>query len=290
MRLHPYVRSCGDDRRDAWLFLSRKLLDYLLVYIEEGRGRFVIAGKTYAAEPGDLFWIPPDTSHEMEGYPPTMVCPYVHFDLIYRPRVSHWRFTIPAGTEDLGDLKPLLHPRLSSPQLDALCGQIRNYNNAEVGRLIREICREAVRNQPYATLRMSGLLLEIMAELLRGQQSLPAEQHCHIPSLEETADHLAQHCHEPISLEELADRCDLSPSHFRLLFGQHFGCSPRSYLRRTRIRRARELMAATTFTLSQIALKTGFSTVHSFSRAFHSVEGIAPSEYRRKLAHSKISL
>lgn len=287
--LRPYVRHCGDSHREAWAIGARKLLDYLLVYIAEGRGRFVVGGREYKAEEGDLFWIPPDTVHIMEGYPPSMHCPYVHFDLIYNPDLSHWDFTIPGGTVDLADLKPLMHPPVGHKLLSSLTGLIRGHTNRRVGQLIREVCAEAARAQPFSGVRMSGLMLEIVAEILRGKAGLPSERMAHIPSLEAAADSMVRRCQETFSMKAIAKVCELSPGHFRLLFHQHFGCSPRKYLQRARLRRARELMVSTALTVSEISDRVGFETIHSFSRAFRKEEGISPSEYRRCSAlHTRV--
>lgn len=288
--LRPYVRHCGDSHRPAWRMDARKLLDYLLVYIAEGRGRFMVDGVSYEARPGDLFWIPPDTPHSMEGYAPGMHCPYVHFDLVYRPSHSHWDFTIPAGTLDLGELGPLLHEPVRHPLLQGLKGRIRSHTNRRVGELIRDICAEAARAQPFAGLRMSGMMTEVVAEVLRGREGLPEEQMARVPFLERAADAMDQRCHEPLRMGALARQCELSASHFRHLFGRHFGLTPREYLRRARLRRARELMVSTAMTLSEIAARVGFETIHSFSRAFRDVEGISPSEYRRcaQAVHTRV--
>jgi AraC-like DNA-binding protein len=281
-QLRPYVRHCGHSRRPAWRLGRRRLLDYLLVHIEAGRGRFTIAGTTYDAEPGDLFWIPPDTEHEMEGFPPAMVCPYVHFDLLYRPEVSHWDFSIPGGLTDLGELRPLLHPPLPEPRLDALCGRLRTPANARIGALLAEVCTEAARGQPFAQLRMSGLMLEIVAELLRTQAGLPAGGGGeHIPLLEKAADWLEQHGDAADAVTRAAALCRLSPSYFRRLFARHFGCPPRDFRKRGRIRLAKQLMIGGNLDLSEIAQRAGFATVHSFSRAFRAVEGLPPGQYRR---------
>ena len=280
-RLRPYVRHCGYSRRPAWRIGRRRLLDYLLVHIESGHGRFTVAGVEYDAVPGDLFWIPPDTEHEMEGFAPAMVCPYVHFDLAYRPEISHWDFSIPAGMTDLGELRPLLHPPLPDPRLDALCGRLRTPANARAGLLVAEICTEAARGQPFAQLRMSGLLLEIVAELLRGTTGLPAECGEHIPLLEKAADWLGRHGGEADAVARAAALCRLSPSYFRRLFARQFGCPPRDFLRRARIQRAKQLMTGENLDLSEIAQRTGFASVHSFSRAFRAVEGVPPGQYRR---------
>ncbi len=278
--LSPYIRHCGDARRPAWKLDTRRLLDFLLVYIAEGTGLFEIAGTPYTAEPGDLFWIPPDTPHRMEGFPPSMVCPYAHFDLQYRPQISHWDFSIPAGMLDLSELKPLMHPPVRHPEIRRLCGRIRTFTNRRVGELLQEICAEAARAQPYGNLRMSGMMLEIIGEILRGLRGLSADYSEHIALLEEAARYMHEHCEEDIGIGELADMCRLSRSYFRRIFGRHFGCSPRSYLRRARIHTAKQLMIGSDMNLTEIAMRVGFATLHSFSRAFRSVEGINPSQYR----------
>lgn len=287
--LRPYVRHCGDSRRPAWRIEARKLLDYLLVYIAEGSGRFIVDGCAHEAVPGDLFWIPPDTIHDMEGFEPGMHCCYVHFDLVYRPTHSHWDFSIPGGMVDLGELRPLMHPPMREGRLAILTGRIRGPTNRRVGRLILDICAEAARAQPFAGLRMSGLMMEIVAELLRGQEGLPVESVARIPGIEAAADRMVRQCPEPPSIGVLARECGLSPSHFRHLFHRHFGCSPRTYVRRARLRKARELMVGTAATLSEIAAQVGFETVHSLSRAFRAEEGLSPSEYRRCAAiHTRV--
>jgi AraC-like DNA-binding protein len=279
-QLRPYVRHCGAPRRPAWHIGSRRLLDYLLVYIEEGTGRFVIDDTEYDVQPGDLYWIPPDTPHEMQGHPPSMVCPYVHFDLLYRPTASHWDFSIP-HVFDIDQVRPLLHPPIRDERINALRGRLRSSTNRRVCVLIRSICAEAARAQPHAMLCMSGLMLQIVGEILRGRQGGRTEDHEHVPLLEEAERYLRDHCGEAVSVEQLADLAGLSVSHFRQLFGAHFGRSPRTHLRHLRINRAKELMSGSDLTLGEVADQCGFATVHSLSRAFRAVEGIPPSQYRR---------
>jgi AraC-like DNA-binding protein len=278
--IQPYIRHCGNERRPAWLMKSRCLLDYLLVYIAEGFGRFEVGEKTWEAGPGDLFWIPPGVPHEMEGFEPGMVCPYAHFDLIYRPEVSHWDFSIPEGMIDLSEFSPLMHPTMAKTPFEKLCGKISAYNNERVGDLVNEICLEAARAQPYAFLRLSGLMMEILAEILRGQMGFPSRSDEHVPLLEKAAEYIRKYSHRDVTIEEAAEAAGLSPSYFRYLFSLHYHCAPREYLAKTRMRKAKEMMMGSSLSLSEIAIQTGFATVHSFSRTFKRLEGISPSDYR----------
>ncbi len=279
--LRPYIRHCGDHVRSPWAIEDRRLLDYLLVFITDGHGEFVVAGETYEVSPGDLFWIPPDTPHRMQGDSQTMALRYIHFDLVYDPMRSHWDFTIPGGMLDLGELRPLMHPPLDNVALNALCGRVRGHTSERVGRLMQDLCAEASRAQPLAGLRMSGLLMEIVAEVLRGRMAQKDGWTTHASALEHVAADITWHCGEPVSIAALARKHGFSPSHLRDLFASRYGCSPRSYLRQARIRKARGLMMGTNLTLSEIAGQVGFETVHSFSRSFKAVEGCSPSSYRR---------
>ena len=124
-------------------------------------------------------------------------------------------------------------------------------------------------------------MLEAIAEVLRGRAGQSEAGNSHVPQLEEAADYLQDHCDEDVSVPDAAELAGLSPSRFRELFSRHFGRSPRDYLRQARIMRAKQLMVGSDLSLGEIAHRVGFSTVHSFSRAFKDQEGIAPSEYRR---------
>jgi AraC family transcriptional regulator len=51
---------------------------------------------------------------------------------------------------------------------------------------------------------------------------------------------------------------------------------------RLRVRRAEELLAATTLSLTEIALECGFSSHSHLTRMFRKTVGSTPSDYRRE--------
>lgn len=86
-----------------------------------------------------------------------------------------------------------------------------------------------------------------------------------------------------IATEELANMAGLSVSHFERRFRLAFGSSPRQYLIRIRIEHAVEMLRATDHTITDIAGACGFYDHAHFSRSFHRVMNLSPSEYRRRL-------
>ena len=88
----------------------------------------------------------------------------------------------------------------------------------------------------------------------------------------------------PISLTELEQRSGYSRRNLQLAFSQRFGCGPIQWIRRQRLDLARQhlLNPSPTDTVAGISSKLGFRNLSAFSRDFHSVYGIRPSEMLRE--------
>jgi AraC-like DNA-binding protein len=84
-----------------------------------------------------------------------------------------------------------------------------------------------------------------------------------------------------IAIEQMAELCRLSVSHFARAFKVSLGEPPHRYVVRRRIARAREMMLATDEPLSRVALDCGFADQSHFSRLFRRQEGESPNAWRR---------
>lgn len=279
-KLVPYVRHCGDSYRQRWHMNSRRLLDYLAVYIASGQGYMVIEGKHYSSEKHDLFLIPPDVDHEMAGTSEKMHCVFVHFDLLYDPQRVHWDFSIPGGLRDLSPYGAFMHPSHPFTEITEIPHKITGIENVRLGSILSEVCRESDRDLPYSQLVTSSLMLSFLALLLRSSSSGSSEVAYHSRRLLRSAELMREHPESFSSIEELAGRAGLSASRFRTLFRQLFGYSPSEYLLSMKIKKAKGYMLDTDLSLSQIAELLGYSTVQNFSRAFFKSEGIRPSQWR----------
>lgn len=86
---------------------------------------------------------------------------------------------------------------------------------------------------------------------------------------------------EPWTTETLAREAALSPWHFLREFRRAFGQTPGRYLTRVRLQAARQLIVAADATVTEACMAVGFSSLGSFSAAFHREMGIPPGELAR---------
>jgi AraC family transcriptional regulator len=84
-----------------------------------------------------------------------------------------------------------------------------------------------------------------------------------------------------ITLEELADECELSRSHFARAFRKTTGRPPHRWLVEQRIERAKDMLLKSDLPLAEIALLCGFSDQSHLSKVFAGALGAPPGEWRR---------
>jgi AraC family transcriptional regulator len=88
------------------------------------------------------------------------------------------------------------------------------------------------------------------------------------------------HADRIVHIPELAALTNFSPWYFTKTFHRVYGDSPQSYACRVRLDRARSLLAATPYSVSEIAEACGFENQSSFARAFRRSFGRSAKEFR----------
>lgn len=87
---------------------------------------------------------------------------------------------------------------------------------------------------------------------------------------------------QSLALEDLANQAAMSERHFLRRFSESTGTTPKVWLRRARIERARELIESSSATFDRIAERCGFSSLETFRVAFRREVGVPPSAYRQR--------
>lgn len=84
----------------------------------------------------------------------------------------------------------------------------------------------------------------------------------------------------PINLASLAQHCHLSISQLQRRFKKAIGLNLAEYWRQKKLTEAKLLLSTTTRTIASVALEVGYENLPAFSRRFHAVFDMSPSEWR----------
>ncbi|MCJ2377603.1 AraC family transcriptional regulator [Vibrio sp. ZSDZ34] len=94
--------------------------------------------------------------------------------------------------------------------------------------------------------------------------------------------YIDQHLSRGITVSQLAGSVFLGESQFYALFKEQLGITPHQYVLGKRIDAAKTLIEQGRLSLGQVAELTGFSGQSTFSHAFARLQGISPSQYKRR--------
>jgi len=219
---------------------------------------------TEPCPPGQVFWIPADfrTKWRING-PLEFIG--VHFAAAALERIAR-ETGIPCGELARLPFRPGFHDAFASSACTTLAD-------------------EAVHAGGRRT-RFAGLLAETLgvylAQHARRHPESSALTEGFAGSLrEKTLARIEASIASGISVDELAHSVAMSPSTFARAFKRAVGVSPHQYLIARRIEIAKHLLERTHFSISEIALETGFSSQAHFTNRFREHVEMTPRQYRR---------
>jgi AraC family transcriptional regulator len=141
----------------------------------------------------------------------------------------------------------------------------------------RALYREFRQPDPVSPLMIEGVVLEMMASLLRSGR--PRDDGA--PWLRRARELLIERATDPLDLSALADETGVAPVRLARAYRRRYHETPGETIRRERVRRACVLLAGER-TLASIASELGFADQSHFTRVFRGVVGLTPGAWRRE--------
>jgi len=142
----------------------------------------------------------------------------------------------------------------------------------------RRIARECQSRDPFSTLMIEGLSLELLA--LAGRTSSPVAT-ARAPSwLHRIEERLSDAGVEPVHLADLAREAGVHPAHVARAFRARSGRSLGGFLLERRLEWAARELSRSDRPLAAIALEAGFADQSHFTRRFREYAGVPPGRFR----------
>lgn len=242
----------------GWKYHTHRPAYNRLYYIKSGHGFVEIDGVRYLPEQEQLLLVPAGAGVSFGTLPgkETFTKYWMHFD-------------VRLGETPLFDL-------ISVPWL-------LQVDDADfVQERFRAILEgENEKDSLSAVLRQQAAVMELLAWIL---DQHPLERHMDTSSqmLETVLKFIHENAVEKISVEKLSRMAGVHPNHFIKVFHKQIGTTPRQYINKLRMERAKELLLQEECTIGEVASQVGFNDESYFSRAFKKYMGRTPREFRRE--------
>jgi AraC-like DNA-binding protein len=91
--------------------------------------------------------------------------------------------------------------------------------------------------------------------------------------------YIHDHYSEPVTVNDMAERVNLSPSSFSHLFREVTGRSPYQFLKEIRLDRARELLLEGRLSVTDVSRAVGYASTSHFIKEFRARFGTTPRAY-----------
>ena len=127
------------------------------------------------------------------------------------------------------------------------------------------------------------LLMDILFEASfkkNGVQALRQEQLSHNALVAAATIYIRKNIAGKISINDVCVAVGTNSSTLNFNFRREFNMSVGQFITSERMKRARQLLIKTTYTISEIAIRCGFDNVYYFSNVFKKVHGVSPTEYK----------
>lgn len=236
---------------------------HILVYCIEGKGELEINKKKYNIQRDFFFIIPMNVSHNYkadENEPWTIY--WMHF------KGNHANAIVDLLVKQIGSNQsqlPFHEERLH------LFNEM--YSNLEKGYSLDNL------------LYVNMCLWHYLTSFIYGDKFNGSKKAGKISKIDVSIELMQSKINETLSLEEIAQKINLSASHFSNLFKIQTGFSPIEYFIHLKIQKACQYLLFTELRVKEVAFKLGMDDPYYFSRIFTKVMGISPNEYRKKKIH-----
>lgn len=274
----PYIREADFAIRKPWFTPPRRLLDYLLLYMQEGECEVDVEGERLLLSDGDLCLIQPDTLHTLRGRTDT-ITPYLHLDVFFNPRREEG-FPTQGGQVSLSPHAHLVQPRLADLDWIDIPIRLSPINPVQFRTTLLKAVEAWQSGDVLSRLEADHQAATLVLSLFRQYGRLPDAATRGAHSLSWVPAYLSFNISEPLTVAQMARRANLSPSRFSAVFRRRFGLSPHQYLLRLRIEHAQSMLTTTDLPLRDIAAACGFADEHHFSKTFKRLVDLPPGAYR----------
>lgn len=147
--------------------------------------------------------------------------------------------------------------------------------------LFKKIYNALTTDEVFGGYTASAIVYELIVNLYR-QKNTDGGQHSSPKNgiISKALDFVEINLANPITIEAIAEKCEVTPQHLCRVFKEALDIRPFEYINRKRIQKAKELLIESSMSVSEIGLAVGYGDCSYFSAVFKKLENITPRDFR----------
>ena len=233
---------------------------YTIHFVLNGQGYFYMNNRKYTLKAGQCFFIPPVTSSLYKAEPSD---PWTYIWICFNGEnaptlCEHCHLTGETPVQQLNSVLPYQETILEMMAHPQLTPSGEAYIQSGLYRII-------------------ALLEE---EFHASYTTMESNENFYIT---QAVDYIKKSPLQDITVTDVADYLHISRSHLYRAFRAVLGQSPKTYLSKYRIRQACALLGRPELTVASIAQSVGYESGLYFSKVFHKLKGMTPTEFMRQV-------
>ena len=224
--------------------------DCELIYVERGSIDVFCSGKNYTLSPGGSMFIQSGEIHYMKAREETYLLVFIFDESLMRETAGKIRLASPV----------LAHPDI-------------------IPEAYSHIRRELKEKKPFYAQAANALTRLLISDVLRYEKltEQPTAE-AGLKTLKKLLDDVEDKYYE-YSFERACEFAGFSEAYFSRLFHKQMGMTFSQYLNNVRIRHAVEMLRREPqASMTELSIKTGFTTIRNFNRMFRAITGYSPRE------------
>jgi AraC-like DNA-binding protein len=259
--IFPEILRIVDRNANMYWRLSNKMSFYNIMLIYDGKAAFNCNGIKFEASRGDLVFYKPGDLREASTFPDNLVKCFA-VDFLYTiPVYKNYKWEFADMGLPFTYIQRIDDEHLFSKLLD----------------LFTLLTRSALSSKSRNKVKERLIFSEILTLLFQHKEG-HQYNYSSIRKVDKVINFMTENYFRNITLQQLAEYAQISPSYLGNIFKKVTGKSTIDYLIDIRINKAKSLLRDG-FTVSETSKLVGFNDIFYFSRAFKKHEGISPSQY-----------
>ncbi|MDQ0897890.1 AraC family transcriptional regulator [Paenibacillus sp. V4I7] len=245
--------TCEDSWK--WDRIDRPFEDCDLWYVWSGEGEMLLNGHTYALSRGSCFLFRPgDLTLAKHNPHKPLTITYIHFPF-------------PSLEVDLPDAYRIVSDSFMFETM--------------LNRYVETLLNPRFGSIEEAKLMLNLLLIYLNRDDLDGHSKETSASHHLEQPIREVASFIRQNPSMSHSMENLAERAQLSPRYFSIKFKEIMKVTLEIFIIQTKIERAEHLLRFSGMKVTEVAEALGYRNIYFFSRQFKQFTGKKASDLRK---------